>query len=194
MIRIEHGFADPDRPHIAALYWEAFGTKLGRAMGPRPKALAFLTGALDPAHAICARAADGTLLGVAGFKTAEGGLVGGNFRDLARVYGWPGAAWRLTLLALLERDTENARFLMDGLFVAPQARGQGVGTGLLGAVAAEARRRGYAEVRLDVIDGNDRARALYEREGFRAVGTQSTGFLRHVFGFRSATTMVRHLA
>ncbi len=194
MIRIEHGFADPDRPRVAALYWEAFGTKLGRAMGPRPKALAFLTGALDPDHAICARGPDGTLLGVAGFKTAEGGLVAGNLRDLARVYGWVGAAWRLTLLALLERDTENARFLMDGLFVAPQARGRGVGTELLAAVAAEARRRGYAEVRLDVVEGNDRARALYEREGFHAVGSQSTGLLHHVFGFRSATTMVRPLA
>ena len=82
---------------------------------------------------------------------------------------------------------------MDGIFVAPEARGQGVGTGLLDAVAAEAQRRGYAEVRLDVVEGNDRARALYEREGFRAVATQSTGVLRHVFGFRSATTMVRQV-
>jgi ribosomal protein S18 acetylase RimI-like enzyme len=193
VIRIEPGFPESDRPRIAALYWEAFGSKLGRALGPRALALAFLQRALDPAHAICARGPDGTVLGVAGFKTARGGLVAGSFGDLACVYGWPGAAWRITLLALLERDTENARFLMDGIFVAPQARGQGVGTGLLAAVAAEARRRGYAEVRLDVIEGNDRARALYEREGFRAVGSQSTGLLRHVFGFRSATTMVRDL-
>jgi len=133
-------------------------------------------------------------LGVAGFKTVDGALVGGTFGDMARVYGWAGAAWRVALLAALERDTENVRFLMDGIFVAPEARGQGVGTGLLDAVAAEAQRRGYAEVRLDVVEGNDRARALYEREGFRAVATQSTGVLRHVFGFRSATTMVRRLA
>jgi ribosomal protein S18 acetylase RimI-like enzyme len=193
VIRIEPGFPESDRPRIAALYWEAFGSKLGRALGPRALALAFLQRTLDPAHAICARGPDGTVLGVAGFKTARGGLVAGSFRDLSRVYGLAGAVWRLTLLALLERDTENTRFLMDGLFVAPQARGRGVGTELLAAVAAEARRRGYAEVRLDVVEGNDRARALYEREGFRAVGSQSTGLLRHVFGFRSATTMVRDL-
>jgi len=194
MIRIEHGFADADRPLIADLYWDAFGTKLGRALGPRRKALAFFRGALDPGHAICARGPDGTLLGVAGFKTAEGGLVGGTYPDLARVYGWLGAAWRIALIGALERDTENARFLMDGIFVSPQARGQGIGTARLGAVAAEAQRRGYSEVRLDVIEGNDRARALYERQGFRAVATQSTGLLRHVFGFRSATTMVRDIA
>jgi ribosomal protein S18 acetylase RimI-like enzyme len=193
-IVIEQGFPDADRDRIAALYWEAFGEKLGRAMGPRPKALQFFAGALNPGHAICARDSDGALLGVAGFKTPDGALVGGTVRDMARVYGWIGAIWRIALLAMLERDVENARFLMDGIFVAPEARGRGVGTELLAAVAAEARRRGYAEVRLDVVEGNDRARALYEREGFRAVATQSTGVLHHVFGFRSATTMVRRIA
>jgi GNAT superfamily N-acetyltransferase len=194
MIVIDHGFAETERRQIAALYWEAFGAKLGRAMGPRAKALLFFEAALNPSHAICARDMDGQLLGVAGFKTAEGALVGGSIGDMAQVYGWPGALWRVALLTALERDTENVRFLMDGIFVAAEARGQGVGTELLAAIAAEARRRGYAELRLDVVDGNDRARALYEREGFQAVATQSTGILRHIFGFRSATTMILRLA
>jgi len=80
---------------------------------------------------------------------------------------------------------------MDGIFVAPAARGHGVGTALLDATIAEARTRGYAEVRLDVIDSNPRARALYERVGFVAKDTQQLGPLRHIFGFKSATTMVR---
>lgn len=194
MIVIEHGFAEKERPQIAALYWEAFGAKLGRAMGPQAKALLFFEAALNPSHAICALGDDGTLLGVAGFKTAEGALVGGSIGDMAQVYGWLGALWRVALLAALERDTENVRFLLDGIFVAAEARGRGVGTELLSAVAAEALRRGYMELRLDVVDGNDRARALYEREGFQAVATQSTGLMRHIFGFRSATTMIRRLA
>ncbi len=187
---ITKGFPDRDRPQIAALYWEAFGPKLGKAMGPRRKALRFFEAMLHPPHALCARDADGMLLGVAGFKTHEGALIGGSYRDMAAVYGWIGASWRVALLSALERDTENARFLMDGIFVEPAARGRGVGTLLLRAIADEAAGRGYAEVRLDVIDSNDRARALYERRGFRAVRTQSTGVLRHVFGFRSATTMI----
>lgn len=62
---------------------------------------------------------------------------------------------------------------------------------LLAAICDAAASRGYAEVRLDVIDGNARARALYEREGFRPVARSSIGALRHVFGFTHATTMVR---
>lgn len=188
---VSRGIPDKDLPAAAALYWEAFGGKLGAVMGPAAKARAYIERVICPSHAICVHDDDGTLLGVVGFKTPQGALVGGDMADMRQVYGLMGAAWRATLLRLLQRDTDNGRFLLDGIFVAPEARGRGVGTLLLDAVAAEAAARGYAEVRLDVIDSNPRARALYERSGFRAIGSQSIGVLRHVFGFRSATTMVR---
>jgi len=190
-MRIVAGFPAADRAKVAALYWGAFGGKLGVVMGPEEMGIAFIDRVLDPSHAISAMDDDGTLLGVAGFKTLKGALVGGDFSDLRAVFGTFGASWRALLISVLERDTENARFLMDGIFVTPDARGRGVGTALLDAICAEARARQYAEVRLDVIDSNPRARALYERTGFVAKGTMQLGPLRHVFGFRSATTMVR---
>jgi RimJ/RimL family protein N-acetyltransferase len=48
-------------------------------------------------------------------------------------------------------------------------------------------------VRLDVIDGNARARALYARFGFVAVKTERLGMLRHFFGFDASTTMIKDL-
>lgn len=184
------GIPHVDRREAAALYWDAFGDKLGHVMHPAEQALTFIENVLDGDHALCAHDHQGNLLGVAGFKTVDGALVDGTFRDLVRVYGWFGASWRAALLSLLERDTENERFLMDGIFVAPDARGKGVGSALLKAIITEARRQGYREVRLDVINTNPRARALYERIGFQPVGTQKMGLLRHIFGFSFATTMV----
>jgi ribosomal protein S18 acetylase RimI-like enzyme len=64
---------------------------------------------------------------------------------------------------------------------------------LLGALYREAAERGYRSIRLDVIEDNFRARALYERQGFRAVRTEELGLLRFLFGFASSTTMVRPL-
>lgn len=188
---ITQGIPKADRDIAAALYWEAFGAKLGKVMGPKPKGIKFVQRVLRPDHAISAHSDAGELLGVAGFKTSQGALVGGDFADLQAVFGLFSAVWRALLLHMLERDTENDRFLMDGIFVTPAARGQGVGTALLDAITDTAKMRGYAEVRLDVIDTNPRARALYERQGFKAIKTQNIGPLRHVFGFRSATTMVR---
>lgn len=190
---IRTGIYPQHNTRAASLYWEAFGPKLLVPLGPQPKALHYVTRVLDSSHAISAIGDDGTLLGVVGFKTHRGALVGGSFADLRAVYGIFGAAWRAALLTMLERDTENTCFLMDGIFVAEEARGRGVGTGLLQAVAKEAVARGFDQIRLDVIDTNSRARALYEREGFVATKTHNLGPLRHIFGFAAATTMVKNI-
>jgi ribosomal protein S18 acetylase RimI-like enzyme len=72
-------------------------------------------------------------------------------------------------------------------------RGRGIGSLLLAALYQEAAERGYRSIRLDVVATNTRARALYERHGFRPTRTENLGFVRHFFGFASSTTMVRPL-
>ncbi len=193
-VSVSHGFPASERALAARLYWQAFGPKLGRVLGPQDRALRFLEDILDPDFAIAARDVSGTLLGLAGVKTAEGGLVSGGMSDLARHYGWFGAVWRAALLSVLERDLQPGILQMDGICVADHARGQGVGTALLEAVADLARHRGLNEVQLDVIDTNPRAQALYERAGFKAVSTENTGVLKPIFGFGAATRMTRSLA
>ena len=46
-------------------------------------------------------------------------------------------------------------------------RGRGIGKALLGAVEAEARRRGACKITLEVLSGNERAKALYAASGYR---------------------------
>ena len=53
------------------------------------------------------------------------------------------------------------------LSVAPERRGGGVGTALMDAVDAELERRGVHDLEMFVMAGNERARAFYERRGFR---------------------------
>lgn len=182
-------------PHLvgpaAAIYWQAFGGKLGRVLGPEARAQRYLCDVIDASHVLAALSPAGTLVGVAGFKTAAGAFADGSFADLARHYGALGASWRASVLWLLSREVDNRRFLIDGICVERSARGQGVGTALLSALADNARRRGFAEIRLEVTDTNLRARALYEREGFRAIRTEPLGPLRYFFGFDAAVTMVR---
>jgi GNAT superfamily N-acetyltransferase len=54
------------------------------------------------------------------------------------------------------------------LYVQPSHRGEGWGRRLVGALLAEARAIGYAELKLDTLDWMNAARALYEQTGFRA--------------------------
>ena len=60
------------------------------------------------------------------------------------------------------------------LNVDPAAWGQGAGRALLGAATNRLARLGSSRVTLWVIDGNARARALYERFGFAGDGGERT--------------------
>ena len=192
-LAIRHGLPHDRRRAAAELYWQAFGGKLGRVLGPDAAALIYLERVFREDHVLVALE-DGQLVGLAGFKTAAGSFAGGTPDDLRAVYGRSGALWRSTLLRLLGRDVDNARFLMDGVCVARDARGRGIGSRLVEAICTEARHRGYAEVRLDVVDSNWRAKALYERLGFVVAGEERIGALRHIFGLQSATIMVKRLS
>lgn len=190
-VTIGRGLPDPLRAEAAVLYWQAFGGKLGLVMGPDARAHRFLERVMRGDHAFVALDDKGRLLGLAGFKTPAGSFAGGEVGDMRAVYGWAGAAWRMRLLSLLSHEVDNERFLLDGICVVQPARGLGVGSALMAAIEAEARGRGYDQVRLDVIDTNWRAKALYERLGYRAIKTDRIGLLRFVFGFEAAVTMVK---
>ncbi|WP_421709670.1 GNAT family N-acetyltransferase [Algihabitans sp.] len=181
-----------DHIGVAAGYvWEAFGTKLNRLLGPAERAQILLRRIIRPEYGFGAVGPSGELLGVAGFKTPEGAFIDGSLKDLMLVYGLLGCAWRAPLLEVIERDCEDGVLLMDGICVAATARGQGIGSALIEAVVAEAGRRGLGVVRLDVVEGNPRARALYERQGFQAVDSARLGVFRHLFGFASSVQMRR---
>lgn len=191
MIRIEQGLPDHFRREAALLYWQAFGPKLGRVLGPDRLALVYLQRVMRADNCLTAYDRQDRLIGLAGFKTPESSFAGGSEEDLRAVYGGFGGRWRTRVLRLLGNDGDTERFLLDGLCVSDSVRGQGVGTALLEAIVEEGRRRGYGAVRLDVVDTNARARALYERRGFVVDRTEAIGPLRLIFGFNAAHTMIR---
>lgn len=190
-VRIQQGFPADQRRIAAEIYWTAFGDKLGRVLGPKARAVDFLQQGLSGEFCFAALDEAGRLLGIAGFKTPQGSFSAGSEPAMRRVYGMFGAMWRIGLLRLLADDIDNQRFLIDGIAVAPEARNRGIGTALLQALYREAAARGYDVLRLEVVDSNLRAMALYEREGFVAARTERMGWLRYIFGFRAAITMLR---
>ncbi|MCL4187092.1 MAG: GNAT family N-acetyltransferase [Rhodobacteraceae bacterium] len=66
---------------------------------------------------------------------------------------------------------EPADAYLGLMLLAPAARGRGLGLRLLARVAAEAALRGAGRLVLAVAEANPRARAFWEREGFRPVLT-----------------------
>lgn len=193
-VHIEPGLRPEHHAIAAAGYWNAFSRKLRYPLGPDVKALAFIASVLKPDHAISAVTMSGSFLGLASFKTPEGSFVGGGLRDLAKIYGWFGGTARGFLAAILDQQAKPDTLMVDGIFVQPEARSQGVGSALLDAIERKAAGLGLTSISLDVVDANPRAKALYERRGFVESARVSLGILKPLFGFRAVTTMVKTIA
>ncbi|MGW7410868.1 GNAT family N-acetyltransferase [Streptomyces sp. NPDC054863] len=189
-LKLLRGLPAGTEQRAAELYWEAFGRKLGPALNPPAKAIPFLAARLDADRAVCALL-EGQLVGLAGYQVGGRALIGGSASDVLRTYGWVRGLYRVALLTLFERRPAAGQLVMDGIAVDARARGRGAGSLLIEEVAAIAAEHGCREIRLDVIDVNPRARALYERRGFTAVRTERTPYLRRLLGFGAVTTMHR---
>jgi ribosomal protein S18 acetylase RimI-like enzyme len=91
---------------------------------------------------------------------------GDNLMLLAVLNGFPvGQAW-----IDLARHRAASAGLLWAVRVYPFLRGMGIGTRLLRAAEEAVRARGYEWAEIGVEKSNPRARRLYERLGYRAVG------------------------
>lgn len=70
-----------------------------------------------------------------------------------------------------------SEWYITAISVKSEARGQGVGSALMGDAVERARAAGMTSVTLDVDEKNSGARRLYEREGFVVQSTSPTAWL-----------------
>ena len=180
----------------AGLFDEAFGDKLRMAVPDRDQRVAYLARVLDGDHA--AAAIRGTeLVGMIGLSSRAGPYRGGlldipwdprPFRDLL---GFVGALRASLGLRFAEHRPASDELYVDGVAVSPVVRGQGIGSRLLMEAEVIARECGLRWLRLDVIDTNPRAQALYERLGYRVTRVEKTQWMERWTGFGAIISMER---
>ena len=192
-ILYRRGFDDAHRRVVAELYDEAFAAKLSPAIPDEGARRRWLAAAFSPGLSFTAFDGD-RLVGIAGFHGRDGAaFVGGGWTALRTELGWVRAAWASVIFVSLDRKPAGDELLMDGIVVAEDARGRGIGTGLFAQLEEHARSEGCTAIRLDVVDTNPGARRLYERLGFVAVKTEVATWLRPIMGFSAVTTMTKAL-
>lgn len=187
-VNIQRGFSDELRASAAGLYDAAFGAKLSIAIPDPGSRVAVLAKGFNPAFSFVALSGS-EIVGIAGFKTAQGSLTDGILRVLKEKIGLWGAIRAVLVLAMFERKPVAGQLLMDGIGVLPRMRGSGIGTKLLRHLIEYAKNEGYQSVRLDVINTNHAAQRLYERVGFVPVKTQRFAYLKWLLGFDASTQM-----
>ncbi|MEL6308510.1 MAG: GNAT family N-acetyltransferase [Chloroflexota bacterium] len=189
-IHIQRGIPENEIERTATLYYEAFRQKLQPIFRDETRGIAVLSQSMQTDYGIVALV-DDKVVGIAGFKDAQGSLTNIQPHNVTDVFGFFGGWARLLALSLFERKVEPNVLLMDGIVVDASMRGKGIGSRLLDAVIDHAGENGYSQVRLDVVDTNPRAQQLYERKGFVATHTETHAWLKPIFGFAGSTTMLK---
>ncbi len=188
-ISIQQGLPQTSSDKAAELYELAFGIKIARAIPEQSDRVALLNTGFNSDFAITAFHRE-RLVGLAGFHTNAGSLTSGiTAAAIIRRLGLMHGLRACFILALYERKPKSGELVMDGIAVLPEYRGHGIGTKLLTGIVSHASDHGYKTTRLDVIDSNPKARALYERFGFKVIREETYPFLKPVLGFGGSATM-----
>ena len=182
----------------AEIFYEAFQLKIHHLemfAGSREQALRVLRRSFCAEMGFFALRGE-DLIGVIGMEHADGRrLLQTTPQILREEFGRFGGFWRQAWMGLAHsyQHPHPGEMRIDSLAVAPQGRGQGLGTLLLERVFEEARRNGCKAVTLEVVDTNPRARQLYERLGFKVIKEEWYGPLTRKAGLSGAAYMRKDL-
>lgn len=194
MIDIAFPLGESQRPQAGLIYYEAFRRKLQPLIGRPAKTMTVLTAGLN-LDMMMGALEEGRLLGIAGLHSHAGTFSHITLRESVAALGLAHGIYAWVALNLFDAGAEcpSGELRIAALAVDAVARGRGIGSRLLEAVFAKARREGFRAVRLEVVDTNTGARSLYERQGFAVVKTQRYPLMRNWLGFSGEHVMVKEL-
>lgn len=181
----------------AAIFYEAFRPKLDHLefMTRTPaQAQRIMTESFRPELGFFAVRA-GEVIGLAGTQIRGRAFLDVPFAIWRREFGLFGGLRRhlMRTIGALFTPVPADAVRVQGIAVAAAARGLGVGTLLLDHIDQYARDHGLAAVVLEVVDTNPDAQRLYERLGFRVIGTEHYGRLTAAGGFTGMTRMRKEI-
>ena len=135
------------------------------------------------------------LLGILGLKSQQFSMTKGlSYWSLVHNLGLIDGNRAAFIFALFERTPAPNELVVEALAVSPDHRGSGIGSELLDHAARVAATEGYQRLSLEVVDTNPRARALYEKFGFRKTRSEKVGSLSSELGFSEVFLMSKSLA
>jgi ribosomal protein S18 acetylase RimI-like enzyme len=188
---IIHGLPHAMGLQAADLFYEAFRRKFEPIARSREKAVAVLAEDFDSERVILAVDSSEKVLGIVGLNYGGRRLANLRWQTFRSHFGPFAGSWKRLAFSAFMRAQEPGQLQMEGIAVHADARGMGIGSCLLEETCSVARSVGLATVRLEVIDTNPRARALYEREGFQPGRTHRLPLIGGWFGFSAYTTMLK---
>ena len=183
---------DEFRASAIQLYFNALKEKLEPILGSDGRAQEALGHNLATDKCLVA-ICDQKPVGILGIQTDKGGFVNPSLKIMVKVYGILGGILRMGGLAILHHRTTSDELYVDGVAVADEMRGKGIGSRLFDLLERIASKKRIRTISLEVIDTNPRAKVLYKNLGFKVMELRKLWPLNVFvkFPFKSATLMAK---
>lgn len=185
---VRQGIPEALRGEAARLYAGVFAAKYQALIGEGPQAEAVIAASLCLSQAFAAFC-QGRLVGLAGYNRPNSHFLSLRAPVLIREFGLLPGLWRYFLHVCQRKRLPRQELLIDGIVVAEDWRGRGLGSLLIERLAYLGQLQGRAGLRLGVVDTNPRARQLYERLGFALLETRYYRLLRGWIPFTALQVM-----
>ncbi|MHB1323691.1 MAG: GNAT family N-acetyltransferase [Coriobacteriia bacterium] len=185
--RVVRGVDPSEAVRVAELFHMSFGEKLAGLVLPadREAGIALLAKSLRLGEVYAALDVREQVIGVA-IVTGRAPVIRADLEALIEAFGSLGGSWRYAAYRIVcawpSAYPKKIRGL-EGFSVAPECRGKGIGSVMLGRIVRDARAEGARAIELNVGDKNP-ARHLYERAGFAQLRTIRVGPFAARLGFK----------
>jgi len=134
---------------------------------------------------------NGIVLGAALLGTKNTSYINFNRQARKRMGFWNGLVMQLGYGAFKPKLNDGLKLEM--LAVSPEARGKGIGKIMLDYMLDLAREEGFKTITLEVIDSNEKAKKLYERQGYKNIKYMNTALFTRNMGFSGSFKMQKNL-
>jgi len=192
-IKILHGLPPEMKRDLAEIYYEAFGEKLSIFIKPKHKALFLLEEALNTNWGFYALE-NNELLGFLGYEIKGNYYSDFNFYKLKKIFGLGRAAYITLAFRLASNiNLKERQILVDSLAVKKHMRQRGIGTMLLNQFFRFAKRQGFHEAIIEVVNTNTKALRLYKKLGFKPIKKRKYHIFTRRLGFSASITMLKDL-
>ena len=187
--QIGHGMKESDLPRAAELFDLAFSDKFKKAIPEPAMRLRIWESVLDPQQ-IMAGYLDGNLVSIAVLSyNGKSGFRQGVIIEVLKILGLRRTPLALTTFALFEKRIAVDDLYIEAISVAPDVRGMGLGSTTIEAIRSTAVRNRLKTMTLQVIQGNESAKKLYEKHGFLVEEFTKNSLMNFLSGINGAYKM-----
>lgn len=192
-ITIQFGIPKNQQLIIANIFYENFQDKFKIFLGNKKKAIPLIASTLEDDRIIVA-IKNGKVIGFAGLQYHKKSFSIPSLTQIVKIYGFMTIRTFPFFVISSFNKPKSFQLHLESLAVTGKEQGKGIGTQLLNATINHAKAKSFSQIKLEVIQTNQKAKKLYKKIGFKSTKIIKIPYpFSYIIGFSSFEEMLFNL-